>query len=112
MIIGATTCRPMELPLAFRDWHIVDTGNASPHEPVLIKLPVFVAVGAVPIAGVITPLVGKAYRYPIVMEGPKLLDEAIIELPFPLSRKELNDGFATRQEFSAVAPDTIPGVCQ
>src|SRR3990172_9720073 len=107
MIIGAAAWRPMVLALACGNGQIVDAGDAPLHEPVLVKFPVLITIGAVPIAGVVMPLIGKTHGYPIAMKRPKLLDETIIQLPVPFPGEELNDSLAARHELGTVAPDAV-----
>src|SRR5262249_31369888 len=91
---------------------VVDTGDAASHEAVLVELPVFVAVGAKPIPGVVVPLVGETNRDAVALESPEFLDEAIVQLLVPLAGKELVAGFATGQKLRAVAADAVRGVSQ
>src|SRR5580698_9130981 len=97
----------MELALAGRHGRVVDTGNARAHQTVLVELPVLIAVAAIPLAGVIVPLVGKAHRNAIVPKGPDFLDQTVVELPVPLATQECLDCRATLQEFRAIAPATV-----
>jgi len=50
VIIWPATQWPVELALAFLDRHIVDAGKAAVHQTICFKLPVFVAIGAEPVA--------------------------------------------------------------
>ena len=86
MIIGAAPWWPMILAFALLNWQVIYAGNASLHEPLLIKLPIFVAIGTVPLAGVVMPLVGKAHGYSIPMKRPKFFDEPVIQFFVPLSK--------------------------
>ena len=69
---------------------------AHAHQPVLVELPVFVAVGTEPVAGVIVPLVRKAHGDAIAGEGPELLREAVVELAIPFAGQERDDLVASR----------------
>ena len=62
MIVGTATERPMKLPIAFLDGEVVNAGDASLHQAMLIELPILVAVTAEPIAAIVVPFVGKAHR--------------------------------------------------
>ena len=62
MIVGPATQRPMILAFALFDWQIIDACDAQTHQPVLIELPVFVAIAAEPMAAIIVPLVSETNR--------------------------------------------------
>ena len=64
----------MILALGFFDWEIVNAGNASPHQSLLIKFPILVAIAAEPIAAVVMPFVSKPYRYTVLAKCPDFLD--------------------------------------
>ena len=59
--------------------------------PSRVELPVLVAVGAEPLAGVVVPLVGEAHGDAVVGEGPELLDQPVVELALPLAGQEGDD---------------------
>src|SRR5690606_789076 len=71
----------------------------------VVELPVLVAVGTEPVAGVVVPLVGEAHRDAVLAESPDFLDQAIIELLAPFPDQKLHDFVAAAQEFRPVAPD-------
>jgi len=48
-------------------------GIATSHVTRLIEFPVLIAMRAIPLAGVVVPLVFKAYRNPILAKGPQIL---------------------------------------
>ncbi len=50
------TAIPMVLPIVGFDGEVVDAGEAPTHQAVLGELPVLVAIRAVPVAGIIVPL--------------------------------------------------------
>ena len=103
---------PMKLAIGFLDRQVVDTGVPVMHQAVLVELPVLVAIGAIPIAGVVMPFVGEAHRNPAPLEGPQLFDEAIVLLPFPFAREELYDRRTPLRKLRAIAPPAIDGVGQ
>src|SRR5215203_7326160 len=80
--------RPMEAAVAFLDGDIVDAGLAPPHQAVFVELPLLVAVGAVPLPGIVVPFILEAYGDAVLIERPEILDQAIIVLFRPLSREE------------------------
>src|SRR5260370_25962783 len=65
-----------------------------------------------PVTGGIGPLVLISHGDSVVGEGPQVLDEPVIELPFPLAGKESADRSAAGYEFTAVAPDRVLSVGQ
>src|SRR5215510_10917269 len=78
--------RPMEAAILFSDLDVVDAGFAPAHQAVLVELPLLVAVGAVPLATCVMPLILKAHRDAIAVERPEILDQAVVEFlrPFTL----------------------------
>ena len=85
MIVGPAPQRPVILAFAFFDWQLVDAGDAQAHQPVLIELPVLVAIAAKPIAAIIVPFVGETNCDSVLAERPNLLDQAVIELAIPFA---------------------------
>src|SRR5437870_13137717 len=73
MVIRSPPQRPVELALGLLDRQIVDAGVAAPHQAVFVEFPVLVAVGPVPIAGVVAAFVSKPYRDPSAAERPQFL---------------------------------------
>src|SRR5450631_1646094 len=97
-------CRPVEASVLFSDYHIVDAGFATAHQAVFVELPLLVAVGAVPLPGIVMPFILEAHRDVIVVERPEILDQAILMLPCPFAGEERNDRGAAFKKFGAVAP--------
>lgn len=60
MVVRALAERPMIPPVAGLDRQIVDAGNAKPHQPFVVELPVLVAVTSKPAAAVVVPFIGEA----------------------------------------------------
>ena len=102
----------MELALGFLDREVIDAGEALLHQPIVGELPVLVAVRAKPVPGIVMPFVSEAHRYPVLGEGPELLDEAIIELLHPFARQERDDLGATAEKLRPVSPVAVRGVDQ
>jgi 2-keto-3-deoxy-L-rhamnonate aldolase RhmA len=86
VIIGPSSQWPTVLALGFFDWEIVDAGDASAHQSLLIKFPVLVAIAAEPIAAIVMPFVSKPYRDTVFAKCPDFLDQAIIQLLVPFAR--------------------------
>src|ERR1700719_4117995 len=82
------------------------------HDAVFVELPVFVSVGAVPVAGAVVTLVGEASGGAGSIEGPEFLDEAIVEFATPFSGEELDDFLAAVDELGTVAPFAIHRVSE
>src|ERR1700743_1894142 len=95
MIVGTAAERPVGLAGGFFNGKIVDAGVAMMHDAVLIELPVFVAVGAIPIAGVVVAFVGETHSDAGPVKGPELFNEAVVEFTFPFPGEEFDDLFAT-----------------
>src|SRR5258705_4185865 len=104
MIVGTAAEGPVELAVGFFDGEIVDAGVTVVHDAAFVELPVFVSVGAVPVAGVVVALVGEAHGDARSVEGPEFLDEAIVELAAPFSGEELDDFLAAVDELGSVSP--------
>src|ERR1700751_2040393 len=103
---------PMILALGLLDRKVIDAGKASPHQAVLGELPVLVAVGAKPVAGIVVPFIGKAYRNPVLGEGPELLDQPVVELLGPFAREEGNDLLPPVDELGTIAPIAVRRIGQ
>ena len=99
--------RPAEEPIRLGDPHIIDAGIPMMHDAVGIKLPVFVAIGAIPLTRIVTVLVGKPHRNAISVKCPEFFDEAILKLSLPLAREELHNLILACHEFRPVAPFAI-----
>ena len=97
----------MEFTIAFGDRRIVDAGDAQPHQPVSVELPILIAVGAEPVAAIVAPFIGEPHRDPIIVKRPEFLDQAIFKFPVPFAGQESLDRGTAAQEFGAVAPLAI-----
>lgn len=95
---------PMKSALALFDRHVIDAGVADGHQPILIELPVLIAVGAEPLTGIVMPFIGEADGDPISPESPDFLDQAIIAFPRPFPFQERDDLRPPHREFCPVAP--------
>src|ERR1700730_3564583 len=80
MIIRTAPERPVIFALRLLDWPIVDGSKPQAHQPVLIELPILIAIRAKPIPGVIAPFIAKAHGDTVSLERPKLLDQPIVQL--------------------------------
>src|SRR3954471_21846025 len=87
--------RPVEAALAFLDGDIVDAGLAPPHQAVLVELPLLIAVGAMPLPGLVVPFILEAHGDAVLIERPEILDQAIVVLPSPFAGEEFDDGVAS-----------------
>jgi len=74
VIIWAATKRPMILALRLLDRQIINAGKPKSHQPIIIKLPILVPIGAKPISRIIAPFVREAHGDAILMERPELFD--------------------------------------
>ena len=91
MFVGTTPERPMVFALGFANRQIIDAGEAPPHVTVFVEFPILIAVGAEPVAAVVTPLIGKAHGNAVLVPGPDLLDQPVLELARPFAREEADD---------------------
>src|SRR5215475_11067326 len=103
--VGGTRARrrPVEAAILLGYLDVVDAGLAAAHQAVLIEFPLLVAVGAVPLAARVVPLILKAHRDAVVVEGPQILDQAVVDLICPFAGEEGDDGGAALKELRAVA---------
>ena len=99
-----------EASVLFPDDDIVDTGVSFFHQAVVVELPVFVAIGAVPLAGCIVKFVFEAHSDAVAGEGPKFFPEFIVQFVLPFAGEELNDLLSAVEEFGAVAPFGVGGI--
>src|SRR5262249_60092200 len=86
---------------------IVNAGDASAHQPLLIKFPILVAIASEPIATVVMPFISKPYRYTVLAKCPGFLDKAIIQLSTPLAGQKCLNGGTPLEEFRSVSPDAV-----
>src|SRR5215831_13795884 len=107
VIIGPSPQWPMVLAFGFLDWEIVDAGDASAHQSLLIKFPILVAIAAEPIAAVVMPFVRKPYCDTVLTKGPDLLNQAVIQLPAPLARQKCLNGGTALKELRSISPDAV-----
>ena len=113
MVLGARAGGvPKEAPIAFGNGAIVDAGFAAAHQAAVVKLPVFVAVGAIPLPSIVVPLVLEADGDAVVAKGPHFFDQAIVQLFGPLALQKGANGLATLENFGPIAPKTVCGVGQ
>src|SRR5690606_1077667 len=110
MIVRTTTQRPVEFTVSFLDRQIVDAGVTYLHQTVFAKFPVFIAVRAEPVAGVVMPFVSVAYGDTVIAVSPQFLDQTVIEFFGPFAFKKGLRFFAALDEFSTVAPFGIHAV--
>src|SRR5271154_5435481 len=94
---------PMELAIGFLDREVVDASVPLLHQSVIAELPVLVAIRPKPVAGIVMAFVSEAYRDPVAGEGPKLLDETVVELSRPLASQECDDLGTAVNELGAVS---------
>ena len=102
----------MEAAIFFGDHDVVDAGFAAAHQAVLVELPLLVAVGAVPLAGIVMPFVLKPNRNAVTVEAPEILDQAIFVFLGLFAREERDDRGPALEKFRAVAPAAVLGIGQ
>src|SRR5579859_1086961 len=113
MVFGARPGMvPMVLPFTLLDRQIVDARIAQPIQTILVVLPVFVPVRAEPVERVVVPLVREPHRDPVVMEGPKFLDQTVVQLARPFPCKESDDLRPAPNELGPVPPVAVHGIAE
>ena len=104
MVVGTPSERPVKFAIRYKNRKVVDACKPCGHEPVLIELPVLIAIGAVPVARVIVPLLREAHRDAVPGERPQFLDEPVVQFLDPLAGEEGNDFVSPGDELLAVPP--------
>src|SRR6476660_2221434 len=102
----------MKAAVFFGDRNIVDAGFAAAHQAVLVECPLLVAVGTMPLPGIVVPLVLKPHRDAVAVEGPEILDQAILMLFRPFAGEKGGDRGAALEKFRTVTPAAIFGIGQ
>ena len=96
-----------EAAVGFFDGEVVDAGVAFLHEAARVEFPVFIAVGAVPLAAGVVVFVFEADGDAVFGESPELFFEPVAKLFLPFSGEEFHDLGAAVEKFRAVAPFCI-----
>src|SRR5215475_10696836 len=112
MIVRAAPERPVIFALALLDWQIVDARDAKAHQPLIVKLPILIAVAAEPTATVIMPFICEPHRDAVLPESPDFPDEPVIQLAGPFAREESFDRFAAMDELRTVPPTAVRRVSE
>src|SRR5215475_10283938 len=107
MIVRTAPERPMIFAFAFLDRQVVDAGDAKAHQPLIVELPIFIAIAAKPVAAVVMPFIGEAHGDTVPAESPDFLDQPVIKLARPFARQEGFDGVAPMDELGAVPPAAV-----
>src|SRR5437870_8199142 len=93
-----------EVSLRFLDRQVVYAGEAAFDVAGLVKLPILVAVGTIPLAGIVVPFVFETHGDAVVAERPQLFLQTIVQFLVPFATEELDDLSATVKELRSVAP--------
>src|SRR3954468_2224455 len=112
MIIRTPALWPVKQPFRLLDRKIIDRCISVVHDALTIELPVFVAIGTIPLTGVVTPFIGKANSNSAFRKRPKFLYQAILQLTTPFPFEEGDYLLASMDEFRAVSPVTVLRVCK
>ena len=108
--IGSFAQRPVILPLTLPDRQVIDAGKSALHQSLIVELPQLIAVAAIPVTGIVAPLIGESHGHPMVTETPEFLDQAIVQLPGPLTFQEGLDRLPSPWKLRAITPDRILGI--
>src|ERR1039458_6673421 len=79
MVIWTPPLWPVIEPLRGLNRQIVDGCIPVMHEALGIELPVFVAISAIPLPGVVAPFIGEAHGNARAVKRPELLDEPVFK---------------------------------
>jgi hypothetical protein len=101
-----------EVPVFFPDCQVVDACESFFHQTIIVKFPVFVAIGAVPLACAILKFVFEADCNPVAGEGPEFFFEFVVQFFLPFAGEEGHDLLSSVEKFGAVAPFGIGGIGQ
>src|SRR5499426_3627375 len=77
------------------------------HQTVFIELPILIAVGSKPVSRIVMTFISEANGDPIVLKGPQLLDQSVVEFPRPFAPKKGDDLLPADEEFGPVAPPAL-----
>ncbi len=99
-----------ESPIRSLDGEVVDAGLANLHQPVGCEFPLFVAIGAVPLAGFVVVFVFEFHRDSIVSKTPQSLLEVVVQFAVPLALKKLANLCSAVEKDRAIAPSGVFGV--
>src|ERR1700676_4103746 len=103
---------PVKAAVLLRNRDIVDAGLAPAHQAVLVELPLLIAVGAVPLPGIVMPFVLKTHGDAVAVECPEILDQAVVKFSRPFAGEKSDDRGAALEKFGAVAPAAVLGIGQ
>src|SRR5580704_2959549 len=74
VVFGTSTGQPLKFAVGFQNGKVVDRREPRGHEPVVVELPVLIAIGAIPVTRVVVPLICKPDRDPVPGKRPDFLD--------------------------------------
>jgi hypothetical protein len=112
MVIGPTSLRPVKEPVYCFYLQVVNAGVPVVHHASRIELPVLIAIGAVPLTGIIVPLIRESHRDAIPVERPEFFDEPILEFFLPFARKQLHNLLTPIDELRPIAPSAVQRIAQ
>src|SRR4051794_30808243 len=96
--------RAEDAAIGLVDQDVVDACLAASHIPLIVELPLLVAVAAPPLPRLVPALVLKAHRDSIIRERPEVLSERVFELAIPLATQKRHDRGPAGEELVSVAP--------
>src|SRR6266850_5647296 len=104
MVVRPAPKRPVVLAVRIQNGQVVDGCKSRRHKPIIIEFPVLIAVGAIPVTGVVVPLVSEAYGDPVPSKRPHFLDKPVVQLLGPLTREESDNFVSSVDEFRSIPP--------
>ncbi len=75
----------------FLDGQVVDAGEAALHVAEFVELPVLVAVGAIPLAGVIVEFILETHGDAVATEAPEFFLKSVAKFAIPFAAQEFDD---------------------
>src|SRR5262245_54376013 len=97
----------MKLSVFLTNRQIIYGRMTRRHQAVFIELPILIAVGSKPVSRIVMTFVSEANGDPVVLKGPQLLDQSIVEFLRPFAPKKVDNLIPADDEFRSVAPTAL-----
>src|SRR5262249_11461246 len=112
VIVRSPAERPAKLAVLLTNGQVIDGRMTCRHEPLLIELPVLVAIGPKPVPGVVMPFVGESDSDSVALKRPELLDQSVVQLSVPFTSQKRDDLLPSDDELRPVTPTALRTVSQ
>ena len=110
MVVRAATQGPVVEPFALLNGKVVDAGDATHHQALVVEFIVFIALGAIPTGAVVVALISKPDGDAVISAGPEFFDQAVVEFAAPFALQKGNDGLAPLDKLGPIAPDAVAAI--